>query len=87
MIARLDFAIPELKVWLEFDGMVKYEKLLRPGERTADVVVRERNRERQVESMTGWVCVRIDWSDLAHPEQIVVRIREAAARASARRSA
>lgn len=87
VIARLDFALPELKVWLEFDGMVKYEKLLRPGERPSDVVLRERNRERQVESLTGWVCVRLDWSDLAYPEQIVMRIREAAARASSRRSA
>jgi len=87
VIARLDFAIPELKVWLEFDGLVKYEGLLRPGERASDIVLRERNRERQVEAITGWVCVRVNWSDLCHPERIVARIREAAAMAARRRYA
>jgi hypothetical protein len=87
VIARLDFALPELKVWLEFDGMIKYEKLLEPGDRASDVVLRERNRERQVEAITGWVCVRVSWSDLADPERLVARIYEAAAQAASRRIA
>ena len=87
VIARLDFALPELKVWLEFDGRVKYEKLLGPGDRASDVVLRERNRERQVEAITGWVCVRVSWADLADPARLVARIYEAAARAASRRTA
>jgi hypothetical protein len=87
LIARLDFALPELKVWVEFDGRVKYEKLLGPSDRASDVVLRERDRERQVEAITGWVCVRISWSDLTFPERIVARIREAAALAATRRTA
>lgn len=87
VLARLDFALPQLRVWVEFDGMVKYEKLLRAGERSSDVVLRERNRERQVEAITGWVCVRVCWSDLARPAYIVEMIRQAAATAAARRLA
>jgi hypothetical protein len=87
VVARLDFALPELKVWVEFDGLVKYEKLLGPNERASDVVLRERNRERQVEAITGWVCVRVSWSDLAHPHLLVARIHEAAMLAATRRTA
>lgn len=87
VLARLDFALPELKVWVEFDGRVKYEKLLGPSDRASDVVLRERDRERQVEAVTGWVCVRVSWSDLAYPERIVARIREASALAATRRTA
>lgn len=86
-LARLDFALPALRVWLEFDGRVKYERLLRPGESPASVVLRERDRERMVERITGWVCVRVDWSDLEHPARILARIREATSVAAARRSA
>lgn len=85
--AYLDFALPELGVWLEFDGRVKYERLLRPGESASDVVLRERNRERKVEAITGWVCVRVTWADLVDPTRLHARIREAAAVAAARRSA
>jgi hypothetical protein len=87
MVGRLDFALPALKAWLEFDGKIKYEKLLRPGEKPSDVVLRERNRERQIEAITGWVCVRVVWSDLRDPERIVARIREAAELAARRHPA
>ena len=30
-IARVDFAWPELGIFVEFDGKVKYESLLKPG--------------------------------------------------------
>ncbi|MBA2955121.1 hypothetical protein GON03_12340 [Nocardioides sp. MAH-18] len=41
VLYRVDFAWPELGVFLEFDGRVKYEKLLGPGERASDVVLAE----------------------------------------------
>jgi hypothetical protein len=74
VVARLDFAWPELRTFLEFDGMVKYERLLRPGERASDVVVRERNRERLVCDLTGWECIRVTWGDLADPARLAARI-------------
>ena len=43
-VARLDFAWPARKRWVEVDGRVKYEKLLREGERASDVVLREKRR-------------------------------------------
>lgn len=75
VIARVDFAWPELGVFLEFDGKVKYEKLLREGERASDVVTRERNREREICRITGWHCIRIVWSDLARPARTAAMIR------------
>ena len=47
----------------EFDGRVKYEKLLLPGESSADVVVREKRREDALRSL-GWQVVRWTWDDL-----------------------
>lgn len=67
VIHRVDFAWPELGVFLEFDGKVKYEKHLKPGQRAADVVIAEKKRERLICELTGWRCIRIDWSDLAEP--------------------
>ncbi len=77
IVARVDFAWPELGVFLEFDGKVKYEKLLKDGERASDVVVREKKREAMICRLTGWTCVRITWADLDHPERTAELIREA----------
>jgi hypothetical protein len=73
-IARLDFAWPERKRWLEFDGREKYLKHLRPGESVADAVLREKRREDMIREITGWRCIRITWADLYHPERLAERI-------------
>lgn len=75
VIARLDFAWPELGKWLEFDGRVKYEKLLREGERASDVVLRERRREDAVRRATGWDCIRWAWVDLDRPHRTANELR------------
>ncbi|MGZ4638321.1 MAG: hypothetical protein ACXV2J_04595 [Actinomycetes bacterium] len=77
LVARLDFAWPGRRVWLEFDGRTKYELLRRPGESASDVVVREKAREDLVRRLTGWTCVRITWADLARPEGIAAKVRQA----------
>jgi hypothetical protein len=77
VVARVDFAWPELGVFVEFDGRVKYEKLLKPGQRASDVVVAEKQREELVCRLTGWRCIRMTWADLEHPERIVAILREA----------
>lgn len=74
-IHRVDFAWPELGVFLEFDGKVKYEKYLREGERPSDVVVREKRREELICRLTGWRCIRITWADLEHPQRTAAQIR------------
>ncbi|MCD4525586.1 type IV toxin-antitoxin system AbiEi family antitoxin domain-containing protein [Nocardioides sp. cx-173] len=75
VIARVDFAWPEYGVFLEFDGLAKYQRLLREGESAADAVVREKLREQEICELTGWRCIRLIWSDLARPEQVGLRIR------------
>jgi hypothetical protein len=75
VVARVDFAWPELGVFLEFDGKVKYEKLLKEGQRASDVVVREKQREELICRLTGWKCIRITWADLENPERTAAMIR------------
>lgn len=67
LVARLDFAWPELGVWLEFDGKEKYLEHRREGESVVDAVLREKRREERVARLTGWRCIRITWSDLHRP--------------------
>lgn len=74
LVARVDFAWPDLKVFLEFDGRIKYQKLLKPGENPTDVVLREKEREKMIKRLTGWRCLRITWADLEHPERTAARI-------------
>jgi hypothetical protein len=74
-VARVDLAWPELGLFLEFDGKVKYEQLLKPGEKASDVVVREKQREDMICRLTGWRCIRLVWADLYQPEITASRIR------------
>jgi hypothetical protein len=83
LVAVLDFALPELGVWFEFDGKVKYATPDREGETAADVVFREKRREDRVRELTGWRCFRITWQDLADPVTLAARIRAFLARAQA----
>lgn len=77
LLARLDFAWPQYGVWLEFDGRVKYEKLLRDGESATDVVLREKKRQEMIEDLTGWRCIRVTWDDLRDPRRLAAKIRAA----------
>jgi hypothetical protein len=77
LVARLDFAWPELGVWLEFDGREKYAKHRRDGESVVDTVLREKQRESRIAEVTGWRCIRITWADLERPTRTVARILEA----------
>lgn len=72
---RVDFAWPELGVFLEFDGKEKYTKYLREGESVVDAVLREKRREERICEVTGWRCIRLTWADLLAPERTAARIR------------
>jgi hypothetical protein len=68
-VARVDFAWPEQKLALEYDGLWHAE----PGQFARD---RERlNRLREA----GWRVVFVTAADLRHPEQLVARIATALA--------
>ena len=72
----VDFAWPELGVFLEFDGRIKYQELLKDGESATDAVLREKKREEAICRITGWRCIRIVWADLYRPEHTAQLIRE-----------
>jgi hypothetical protein len=76
VVANVDFAWPEYGVFLEFDGRIKYQELLRVGESPTDVVLREKKRQDLIERLTGWRCIRITWADLYHPERTAALIRQ-----------
>ena len=66
---RLDFAWPELKLALEFDGDAKYL-----GGQPADrVILGERKRERALQE-DGWIFIRIEWKDLYNEGLLKARI-------------
>ena len=73
----VDFAWPELGVFLEFDGKEKYSRHLKPGQTPADAVFAEKRREDRIREITGWRCIRISWADLERPEHTAMRIRQA----------
>jgi hypothetical protein len=74
VVARVDFAIPELGVFFEIDGRVKYLQRRR-GKSLEQVLIEEREREKLICRLTGWVCIRITWADLAHPTRLAREIR------------
>lgn len=71
---RVDLLLPELGVMGEFDGAVKYGRLLRPGQSIADVIRDERAREILLEELSGLRMVRFIWSDLDSPRTMVNRV-------------
>lgn len=81
--AYCDLAWPEHGVVLEFDGFVKYGRLLRPGQSVADVLVAEKRREDRIRELTGWTVIRVVWADLEHPTALVARVRRALGLAAA----
>ena len=77
LAARVDFAWPELRVIVEFDGKEKYFRFRKPGESISDMVMREKAREDLVRRLTGWTVVRVSWADLDQPAVLARRIRVA----------
>ena len=66
LVGRTDFAWEEHGVVGEFDGRVKYGRLLRPGQEPGDAVFEEKRREDAIRD-EGWGVVRWVWSDLTVP--------------------
>lgn len=75
VFAYVDFGWLDEGVFLEFDGRIKYERFRRKGETLEEFLMREKKREERICQLTGWVCIRITWEDLAHPERTARRIR------------
>ena len=63
-VARVDFAYPDLKLAIEYDGLWH-------GERTAFLADRSRlNRL----TAAGWVVLHVTADDLRHPQRLIARV-------------
>ena len=75
LIGVVDFAWPDLGLMGEFDGKVKYGRLLKPGQSAADAVFAEKKREDELREVTGCRMIRPIWSDLERPAETAERVR------------
>jgi hypothetical protein len=75
LLGITDLAWPEHRLLGEFDGKIKYGRLLREGEQAGDAVFREKLREDALREATGWSMVRLVWADLYRPAATAARIR------------
>jgi hypothetical protein len=81
LIARVDFFWEEHKTVGEFDGKIKYGRLLKSGQRIENVIFEEKVREDAVRDL-GLQVVRWIWSDLYRAGVLRERVLRAFARAS-----
>jgi hypothetical protein len=79
-IARVDFYWKEHKTVGEFDGKIKYGRLLKPGQRIEDVIFDEKLREDAVRDLDLQV-VRWTWPDLYRAGVLRDRVLRAFGRA------
>lgn len=83
LVGRSDFCWRDSRTLGEFDGRVKYGRLLVPGQDVGAVVVEEKEREDLLRD-EGFQVVRWTWPDLSRPEMVrrrIVRALERGARA------
>ena len=76
LIGTTDFYWEQARLLGEFDGRIKYEKLLREGETASGAVVREKRREDAMRS-TRCGMARFTWSEV-QPDVASRRMRELA---------
>lgn len=74
LLGRTDFAWPEQGLVAEFDGRVKYGRLLLPGQAPGEVVFAEKVREDAIRA-AGWTVRRWYWDDLKNFAPTAARIR------------
>jgi hypothetical protein len=79
LVGRSDFGWEEHRTLGEFDGRVKYGRLLRPGQTAADAVYEEKLREDALRDL-DWQLVRWTFADLLTPAVIADRVWRAFAR-------
>ncbi|MBM7807432.1 hypothetical protein JOD57_003269 [Geodermatophilus bullaregiensis] len=79
LLGRTDFAWEDRRVVGEFDGRVKYGRLLRPGQLPGDAVFEEKRREDAIRD-EGWGVVRWTWADLDSLTRLGARVRRALSR-------
>ncbi|MFN8192814.1 MAG: hypothetical protein U0R80_00860 [Nocardioidaceae bacterium] len=74
-MAATDWGWPDHRAFGEFDGKVKYGRLLKPGQRIEEVVFAEKEREDLVREITDFRAIRLVWVDYARPRLTAERVR------------
>ena len=69
-----DWCWEEHKLLGEFDGKVKYGRLLKPGNDAGSVVFAEKSREDELREITDFRMIRLIWDDYSRPALTVRRI-------------
>lgn len=77
-----DWCWPEHKLLGEFDGFLKYGRLLKPGQQAGDVVFAEKQREDRLRELSGCAMVRLIWVDYDRPRLTAKRIQALLKRSS-----
>ncbi len=77
LIGTTDWAWPRHGLLGEFDGRIKYGRLLRPGQSPEDVVVAEKRREDRLREATGFRMVRFMWDDYRDLDRFAARLKRA----------
>jgi len=67
LLGIVDFAWLEHKVFGEFDGKIKYGRLLKDGEDPGEAVFKEKRREDLIREATGCSMGRLIWPDIFRP--------------------
>ncbi|SFL22579.1 type IV toxin-antitoxin system AbiEi family antitoxin domain-containing protein [Geodermatophilus ruber] len=83
LIARTDFAWEDERLVGEFDGRIKYGRLLRPGQDPGDAVFAEKRREDGIRD-EDWSVTRWVWAELQRPHRLAAKVRRARERARSR---
>jgi predicted transcriptional regulator of viral defense system len=78
-VARVDFCWQEHRTIGEFDGKIKYGRMLKSGQSVEDVLFAEKGREDALRDL-GWQIVRWLWADLYRRGVIRDRVLRAFAR-------
>ena len=77
LIGTTDWAWPDLETLGEFDGRIKYGRLVKEGQQPGDVVFAEKQREDAMRRATGFVMERVTWGDYDRPRVLEQRLRRA----------
>ncbi|WP_111767933.1 hypothetical protein [Nakamurella deserti] len=77
--ARVDLAVRDALLVLEFDGRQKYLALRSPGQSVEDAVLAEKRREDVIRGL-GYLVTRVVWADLTDPAALRRRIADAVRR-------
>jgi hypothetical protein len=82
LVGRCDWGWPRLRGLGEFDGKVKYGRLLKDGQDPGEVVFLEKRREDDLREVAASWMIRLVWSDLSRPSHTAQRLRRLMSAAS-----